>query len=104
MKIEIDIPDYFADGRILILSGIRTVAFKNSHEDFWNIVETPCNMCGECCLDSPPVKELNDEGACVHLLKEQDGYICGLGTLMPYRCLKGVPEDYCDVTYRKVKV
>ena len=104
MRIELDIPDELATGRILILSGINTVAFKNPHEDFWNVIDTPCSRCGECCLDSPPVKTLNDERACTHLIKENDGtYRCGAGAKMPYVCLKGIPEGYCDVTYRKVK-
>ena len=104
MRIELDIPDEFADGRLLILSGIRSVAYKNPHEDHWNVVENPCNRCGECCLELPPVPWLNDEGACENLVKEKNGtYRCKLGTKMPYTCLKCIPEGYCEVTYRKVK-
>lgn len=104
MKVVLDIPKWADKHRLVILSGLETVAMKEPFEDFWRVKEVRCSRCAECCLNTPPGVEHNEEGACIHLLKEDEEYRCGLGTLIPYNCVLGVPEDFCTVTYRRVKI
>ena len=106
MKIEIEIDDRFAERRILILSGTELVASKNSWDDFWEIKEESCNLCGECCMNEPGTFFGNDdEGKCNKLVQYGDTWECTAGDERPWRCLddpKDIPS--CSIRHKVVKV
>jgi len=106
MKIELEIPDWATEGRLMILSGTECVATKESKEDHWLVKETRCNLCGECCLDSPNTPYgLDDEGRCVKLVFDREKWWCMAKAHRPYNCLAD-PIDKnleCCITHKKVK-
>ena len=91
MRIELDIPDWADERRILIVAGRELAAFKNPQDDFWRVKDNRCTHCGKCCKD------------CEHLLKVVDGYDCTLGYSVPLSCIKDpYMLDYCSITHKKV--
>ena len=106
MQIEIEIPDWAKERRILIIAGCELAAMKLPHEDFWKIKQQRCDLCGECCLDNPPTPYgVDDEGKCNKLRKDGNQWICLAGSGRTVACLKDPPESYeaCRITYQKVK-
>ena len=107
MKIEVEIPDWAEERRILILAGTELVAMKRGHEDHWLIKETRCNRCGECCLDRPPTPYgLDDEGKCLKLEQIGGEWACTAGMGIGLRCVLDpnlVGYEACCITHRKVK-
>lgn len=102
------IPKEFRDGKLMILSGRRLIAFKNPDEDFWYVKTEHCNYCGECCMDDPRTcYGVDDEKKCNMLEKHGGGtWECGARDRVPYNCLDDPKlEDYpnCSIRYKKVK-
>jgi hypothetical protein len=106
MKIEIEIPDWAASTRLLIIAGTECVAQKLPQDDFWQVKKIRCNRCGECCLDSPPTPYgLDDEGKCVKLIREGEEWICTAGMGKALRCVLDpniVGYEACCITHKKV--
>lgn len=95
MKIEIELPDFVSnDARLLVLSGVNTVARKKPGEP-WEIKSGQCSMCGRCCPN------------CDHLEPYASGYQCGLKLMFPYRCMivsgvdLGIKE--CTATWKTIE-
>lgn len=107
MKIELEVPDWVVNRRILILAGGECVAQKMPDDDHWNVKVDRCNHCGECCLDSPPTPYgLDDEGKCVKLVLERGVWECTAGLDKPLRCVLDpnlIEYGPCNITHRKVK-
>jgi hypothetical protein len=106
VKIELEIPEWAAGGRLIILSGVELVASKVPWEDYWLVKEKRCERCGLCCFDYPPTPfGHTDEGHCKMLvLGRGDIWECKAGTDKPYRCLRD-PFDVedCSIIKKKVK-
>ncbi len=106
VRLNIDIPDN--GGRVLVVRGRELMAFTRPADDpgYLYVKETPCNLCGKCCMEHPPAPHGCDEnGWCVKLREDRGTYICTLGTMMPLNCLQD-PVDFeeCCITHRKVKI
>ena len=82
MKITIDIPDWAAEGRILVLSNGELAAYKDPGIDSpVKVKKVRCNFCGECCMMLGPDEGpfgADDEGKCLKLYKSKDGWLCGV--------------------------
>ena len=105
MKIEIDLPDWVEERRLVILAGIECVASKEPSENYWKIKETRCNQCGMCCFDYPPTPYgVDGEGKCNKLRFDHGKWECLARTEKPYNCLLDPIEDDigCCITYKKV--
>ena len=68
----------------------------------WYKLETPCNMCGECCKRAPKNWWLgrNDKGWCIYLEPyENDKYICKAD--IPFGCASGdyAEEEWCCIKW-----
>jgi hypothetical protein len=113
MKIKVKIP--YLEGerrerRLLILAGTELVAQKEPWNDYWEIKEEGCSMCGQCCMTFAPNSQptpfgADDEGKCNALTKEGDIWVCSAGTKRPYDCLfdplkENTPE--CSIVRKKV--
>ena len=103
MKIELEIPDWAAERRIVILAGIECLAIKEPTGDL-KVKDVRCNQCGVCCFDYPPTPYgTDDEGKCNKLIFRRDKWDCLARTDRPYRCLLDpIEEDIgCCITYKK---
>lgn len=103
MKIEIEIPDKYAERHIFIFAGMEPVAKLLFGDPCWKIKTSNCSMCGKCCSnlkEGHPFKVIN--GICEHL-KESGGEIgCGLLSARPFSCSVGeVGSKDCTVTWQK---
>ena len=89
LKIEIEIPDKYAERHIFIFAGMEPVAKKPFGES-WYLKISNCSMCGKCCSnlrEGHPFKVVN--GVCEHL-RESGGEIgCALGSARPFSCSVG---------------
>lgn len=109
MKIEIEIPDWVTERRLLILAGTELVAKKEPWDDFWEVKNDRCNLCGACCMTFKPNSNqtpygVDEEGKCKALVKYGDTWECSAGTKRPYECLfdpKDEPD--CCITTERVK-
>jgi hypothetical protein len=109
MKIELDLPDWVDERHIRILAGIELAAQKLSFNNFWQVKETRCNQCGECCMNWKKTKHYYPviNGRCVHLKKVGDGkYDCSIALYRSFNCCKDptthIENGTCCITYRDV--
>ena len=102
MVITLDIPD---DGRkFRALLGRELIAFTDGDD---LVVKTQsCNLCGECCMDSPnTVYGYDDEGKCNKLVKFGDTWECTAGVEVPWFCLDDPKDvDCCSIRYRRERI
>lgn len=106
---EFEIPEWAREKRLMLLAGVELVARKVPWDDFWEVKDNRCTMCGQCCMMFKPnstqtIFGVDDEGKCKALSKEGDRWECKAGTHKPYSCLEDsidLPE--CSITRRKVK-
>lgn len=108
MRIELDLPDWVDERRIIILAGIELVAEKVPWEEKWKVKETRCNMCGACCMNFTESIYREDlfpviDGTCTFLEKEPgtiDKWRCTC-TEKPFSCLHDPPNNLteCCITY-----
>lgn len=109
MKIKLEIPDWAVNGRLVILSGTELVASKEPEANHWLVKDVRCNLCGECCLDSPNTPfGLDNEGKCVKLVFDREKYWCMAKSHRPYNCcidpIEAEKENLgCCITYKKIK-
>jgi hypothetical protein len=106
MKIEIEIPDKYAERNIYVFAGIEVVAKKEIGK-YWEVKVESCSMCGKCCMDLPPNHPLGltDDGHCVHLTKEKEGvYICGMRLHRPLGCCITDPtwREDCSIKHEVI--
>lgn len=106
MKIIIKIPEWAENGKLILLSGMELVAYKNPNQNFFKIKETKCNLCGKCCMNNPQTPFGNYEnGWCKKLKKINNKYECIAGTNKPYKCLKDpINLEVCCITYKKIDI
>lgn len=90
MGLNIKIPDWAADGRILVLSNGELVAYKDPGVDSpVKVKKIRCNFCGECCMELGKNEGpfgADDEGKCLKLYKSNNGWLCGAGGNKPLIC------------------
>ncbi len=106
MILTIKIHDRFIGRRLILLAGTELIAKKEPTDEFWQVKESSCNLCGECCMDEPnTVYGNDDEGKCNKLVQYGNTWECTAGVNKPYNCLDDPsPKDYpCSITYKKVK-
>lgn len=102
MRIEIDIPEWAAERRLIVLAGIELVAFKEPWGP-WKIKRVRCDQCGQCCMTFKPNSRqtpygVDDEGKCNELKKNGDKWECGAGIMKPYACLMDpIDEPECCI-------
>ena len=108
MKIELEIPDCYAEMRLTIVAGQRELAArKHPHDDFWEVKTVRCNNCGECCMGICFQKEPYNpdmDGKCSKLVKEGTKWLCSAGWETPLRCLSDSPKEVvpvCCIEYEK---
>lgn len=107
MRITLEVPDWVATSRILIIAGTELVAQKSPQDDFWLIKENRCARCAQCCLDNPPTPYgTDDEGRCLKLVHDHGVWECTAGMAKPLRCVQDpniVDYEVCSITHRAVK-
>lgn len=88
MRVELDLPDWVDERRVVILAGVEEVAHYEPTGG-WKIKTGRCSRCGKCC------------GPCEYLNENR----CSLNARMPWECLTSDGVDTvkeCTVTWRTV--
>ena len=108
MKIEIDIPDEFAERQLTLVAGQRELAaFKLPNNDYWEIKIVRCNNCGDCCMGLCWKKEPynpDKDGKCSKLKKEGTKWMCSAMWETPLRCLSDPSKEVnpiCCIEYER---
>lgn len=95
MKIEIEIPDRYADKNLYLVTRSELVA-KRMASYAWEVKKGRCSQCGKCCMEHPAngsYFDLTSEGYCINLKKDgPDRWVCSLGMGKPLACIVGEPE------------
>lgn len=108
MKIELEIPDWATETRLLIIAGNECVAHKRPQDNHWLVKEERCDLCGKCCLSGGiSAFGTTDDGLCVKLKKIGGKWECTAGLDKPIRCtidpnIAGYKA--CGITHKKVKI
>ncbi len=94
MKIEIEIPDFIPDCRIIhILAGMHRIGYIRPNDRRVFVKTSECSQCGRCC------QKVN----CKDLKKEpgnNDRWRCGTGLMRPYNCCVSEPRNIPECTSR----
>ena len=106
MKIEIEIPDKYADTNLTLMWGMVPIARYRYTKRQWEIKTGNCSRCGLCC---EKVKDKNrhpfaGEKGCRYLGSPGNGNICQLGIYRPVGCsIADSNLDSCSIKWEVIK-
>jgi len=108
LKIEVDLPDWVEGKNIYIFGNLELIA-KKIYLRSWEVKESRCNHCGECCKNYHDLRgylPTTPENGCSNLEQRKDGtWWCKAH--IPISCLisnKNPKLDHpCSVRWKKIE-